>query len=392
MKIAILFVAFVALSQAAVYYEEDFSNDLSKWVVSTNKGAEAGKFVLSSGKFGDNVGLQTSEDARFYQISSATEEFSNKGKTLVLQFSVRHEQNIDCGGGYVKLLPAGLDQENFNGDSDYNVMFGPDICGGTKRTHVILNYKGENHLISNNVETRSDEHSHMYTLIINPDQTYAVKIDNKEVRSGDLTEDFDFLPPKEINDPEESKPEDWVDERFIDDPEDVKPEGYDDIPEQITDPDAEMPEDWDEELDGEWEAPVIPNPEYKGPWHPKRIENPEYKGEWEHPQIPNPAYFSDDSIYAFDSHAFVGIEIWQVKSGTIFDNFLVTDDVELASERAEEAAKVFAAEKVEFDDAAAAAKAEAEAAAAAAAAAEEEEEVDLEDLEAFENDLAKDEL
>jgi calreticulin len=376
MKSVILFVALVAtLAQATVFFEEDFTGDWeSKWVVSTNKGDEAGAFVASSGKYGNNVGLQTSEDARFYQISAATEEFSNKGKNLVLQFSVRHEQGIDCGGGYVKLLPAGLDQTNFNGDSEYNIMFGPDICGGTKRTHVILNYKGENHLVRSNVETRSDEHSHMYTLILNPDQTYAVLIDNEEVRAGDLTEDFDFLPAKEINDPAQSKPADWVDDRFIDDPEDVKPEGYDDMPEQIVDPDAEQPEDWDEELDGEWEAPVIPNPEFKGPWSPNRIENPEYKGEWVHPQIPNPDYYFDDSIYAFDSHAFLGIEIWQVKAGSIFDNFLVTDDVAEASKRADEALERFAVEKAEFDAAQEIQRMEAEAAAAAAAEEAEEDE------------------
>ena len=34
-------------------------------------------------------------------------------------------------------------------------------------------------------------------------------------------------------------------------------------PEYIPDPDAEKPEDWDDETDGEWEPPSIPNPEYK---------------------------------------------------------------------------------------------------------------------------------
>ena len=31
----------------------------------------------------------------------------------------------------------------------------------------------------------------------------------------------------------------------------------------IPDPDAEKPEDWDEEMDGDWEAPLIDNPECK---------------------------------------------------------------------------------------------------------------------------------
>ena len=35
-----------------------------------------------------------------------------------------------------------------------------------------------------------------------------------------------------------------------------------------------QPEDWDEEEDGEWMAPTIPNPEYKGPWKPKVYRAP----------------------------------------------------------------------------------------------------------------------
>lgn len=33
--------------------------------------------------------------------------------------------------------------------------------------------------------------------------------------------------------------------------------------ENIPDPDAKKPEDWDEDMDGEWEPAMIPNPEYK---------------------------------------------------------------------------------------------------------------------------------
>ena len=29
----------------------------------------------------------------------------------------------------------------------YNIMFGPDICGYDKKTHVIFAYNGENHLV-----------------------------------------------------------------------------------------------------------------------------------------------------------------------------------------------------------------------------------------------------
>jgi calreticulin len=56
--------------------------------------------------------------------------------------------------------------------------------------------------------------------------------------------------------------------------EDVKPEGHDDIPARLADPEAEKPDDWDDEDDGEWEAPMIDNPEFKGEWKAKMIDNP----------------------------------------------------------------------------------------------------------------------
>jgi hypothetical protein len=65
------------------------------------------------------AGIQTSEDYRFYAISAEYPEFSNKDKTLVLQFSVKHEQKLDCGGGYVKLLGGDVDQKKFGGDTTY---------------------------------------------------------------------------------------------------------------------------------------------------------------------------------------------------------------------------------------------------------------------------------
>lgn len=61
-------------------------------------------------------------------------------------------------------------------------------------------------------------------MIIRPDQTYEVKIDNAVVASGNLEDDLDFLPPRKINDPAVKKPHDWDDRIQIDDPNDIKPE------------------------------------------------------------------------------------------------------------------------------------------------------------------------
>lgn len=357
-----ILLGLVAVSFSKVYFQEKFHDDSweSRWVKSKSKEAEGsqGSWGWSAGKYyNDEVedkGLQTTQDARFYQISAEFPEFSNKGKDLIVQYSVKHEQKIDCGGGYVKLLPAksGFDQEKFNGDSDYNIMFGPDICGySTKKTHVIFTYKGKNHLVKKEPKCETDEWTHLYTLIVHPDNTYQVNIDGTEVQKGSLKEDWDMLPPKMIKDPSAKKPEDWVDEKYIADPNDAKPEGWDEIPATIPDPDAKKPDDWDDELDGEWEPPTIPNPDYKGEWKPKQIENPAYKGEWVHPEIANPDYYDDDSLYSYDSFKYIGIEVWQVKAGTIFDNFLITDDIEEANKFGELTKKTREGEKKMFDKA-----------------------------------------
>lgn len=150
------------------------------------------------------LGIQTSQDAHFYALSAHFEPFSNEGKPLVIQFTVKHEQKIDCGGGYVKLFPDELDQSDMHGDSQYYIMFGeswrdteawnqnmmffhltlscskwrpsfvimvynhiimwpvytgPDICGySTKKVHVIINYKGQNHLIKKDIKCKVAMH------------------------------------------------------------------------------------------------------------------------------------------------------------------------------------------------------------------------------------------
>lgn len=102
----------------------------------------------------------------------------------------------------------------------------------------------------------------------------------------------------------------------------MKPEGWlDDELEFVPDPNAEKPEDWsvlrlsqplcwfcclfitsacfsvcrDEEMDGEWEAPQVPNPACEtapgcGDWKRPMINNPQYKGKWKAPLIDNPNY------------------------------------------------------------------------------------------------------
>merc|ERR1711912_71417 len=165
----------------------------------------------------------------------------------------------------------------------------------------------------------------MGRLVVKPDNTVRVEIDEEKIYEGSLKEDWELLKPKEISDPDDKKPSDWVDDSMMDDPETKKPEDW--VEEKrIVDPDAKKPDDWDDEEDGEWEAPMKDNPEYKGEWNAKRISNPAYKGFWEQKKIANPEFKDDDSLYKYADFGFLGFDLWQVKGGTIFDNIIITDD------------------------------------------------------------------
>ena len=341
----VLALALAAAASAEVYFEESFDGDWEKrWVTGAPPGKEAGKWSVTPGKwFHDeevNKGLATTEDMRFYSISAKMgKKATTKKKELVLQFSAKYEahQYAFCGGGYIKLLPDGLKQKTFGGDDEYHIMFGPDLCGyDVSHIHTIFNHKGENLLKTDKISLEysdKNEYTHLYTLHLKPDGTYEVFFDLESKAKGKLVDDWDFPNPTK-DDPDDKKPSDWVDETMIDDPEDKKPEGFDDIPAQIPDPDASKPEDWDDEDDGEWEPPLIDNPEFSGEWIAPKITNPAYKGEWSPAQINNKDYEDGVQLAAYDSFM-VGYELWIVNNGTIFDNILVTDDLEYAKAQGE---------------------------------------------------------
>merc|ERR1712186_269561 len=288
--------------------------------------------VAATGKWFTNEeedkGIQTSEDSKFFGISASFDSFSNEGKELIVQYQAKYEKDVECGGGYFKVGPKLSDPTAFGDPTPYNIMFGPDKCGYTKRTHLIFNYKGKNVLKKSDLSYKQEGEgtSHLYRLVVKPDNTVRVEIDEEKIYEGSLKEDWELLAAKEISDPDDKKPSDWVDDSMMDDPEDKKPDDWTDE-KRIVDEEASKPDDWDDEEDGEWEAPMKDNPAYKGDWHVKRISNPAYKGIWEAKKIANPEYVDDDTLGQYADFGFIGFDLWQVKGGTIFDNVIITDDV-----------------------------------------------------------------
>jgi len=334
MKTVLACLGAATLVAGKVYFSESFDDDWeSRWVKSQWKESEGtqGKWELAAGKWSkdekEDRGIQTAEDSKFYGISAAFDSFSNAGKELIVQYQAKYEKDIECGGGYLKLGPKMDDQTKFGDPTVYNIMFGPDKCGYTKRTHLIFNYKGKHVLKKADLDYKQDGDgtSHLYRMILKPDNTVRVEVDEEKIYEGSVKEDWEVLKPKTIDDPEDKKPSDWVEDSMMDDPSEKKPDDW--VEEKrMVDPDAKKPDDWDDEEDGEWEAPMKDNPAFKGEWNVKRISNPEYKGSWEAKKIDNPEYEDDNEVYKFADFGFIGFDLWQVKGSTIFDNVIICDD------------------------------------------------------------------
>uniref|UniRef100_A0A2N9FJU6 Calnexin homolog n=1 Tax=Fagus sylvatica TaxID=28930 RepID=A0A2N9FJU6_FAGSY len=369
-------------SDSDVIYDESFDEAFEgRWIVS-QKDDYKGVWKHSKSEGHDDYGLLVSEKARKYAIVKALDDVvSLKDGTVVLQFEVRLQDGLECGGAYLKYLrpqEAGWQPKEFDNDSPYSIMFGPDKCGSTNKVHFIFKHKnpksGEyvEHHLKFPPSVPVDKLSHVYTAILRPDNGVSILIDGEEKKKGNILSAEDFEPPlipaKTIPDPDDKKPEDWDERAQIPDPnavkpddwdedapmeivdeEAVKPEGWlDDEPEEIDEPEATKPEDWDDEEDGEWEPPKIDNPKcetapgcgewkkpmksnpaYKGKWHAPLIDNPNYKGIWKPQDIPNPDYFELEKP-DFEPIAAIGIEIWTMQDGILFDNILIAGDEKVA--------------------------------------------------------------
>ncbi|MEJ1272877.1 calnexin [Cricetulus griseus] len=325
-----------------VYFADSFDRgSLSGWILSKAKKDDTddeiakydGKWEvdeMKDTKLPGDKGLVLMSRAKHHAISAKLNKpFLFDTKPLIVQYEVNFQNGIECGGAYVKLLSktSELNLDQFHDKTPYTIMFGPDKCGEDYKLHFIFRHKNpktgvyeEKHAKRPDTDLKiyfTDKKTHLYTLILNPDNSFEILVDQYVVNSGNLLNDMTpaVNPSREIEDPEDQKPEDWDERPKIPDPDAVKPDDWDedapgkipdeeatkpegwldDEPEYIPDPDADKPEDWDEDMDGEWEAPQIANPKCEsapgcGVWQRPLIDNPNYKGKWKPPMIDNPNY------------------------------------------------------------------------------------------------------
>ncbi|XP_075066119.1 calnexin [Mixophyes fleayi] len=388
----------VPVPTGEVYLAESFDKGtLDGWVLSKatkdDTDDEIAKYdgkwevaEMKESKLPGDKGLVLMSRAKHHAIGCKLKRpFVFDKKPLIVQYEVNFQSGIECGGAYVKLLSKVSDHnlDQFHDKTHYTIMFGPDKCGEDYKLHFIFRHKNpktgeyeEKHAKKPDADLKSyftDKKTHIYTLVLNPDNTFEILIDQTVVNRGNLLDDVNppVNPPKEIEDPDDKKPEDWDERPKINDPDAVKPDDWDedapakipdenavkpagwldDEPEYIADPDAEKPEDWDEDMDGEWEAPqvanakcesapgcgawqrpTIDNPNYKGKWKSPMIDNPSYQGIWKPRKIQNPDFFEDLEPFKMTPFYALGLELWSMTSDIFFDNFIVCSDRAVADD------------------------------------------------------------
>jgi calnexin len=323
---------FACLAVASAQFIERFET-LDRWVKSEAKkdGVEedlakySGQWELAQTVVEGDLALKLASEAAHSAITALINPpVDPKGKDLVVQYEVNPTKGLSCGGAYLKLFTydKAFKPQEMTDKTPYTIMFGPDKCGGSDKLHFIFRHQNpktkefeEKHLMPHSPSTLLEDSTTLYTLVVRKDQSFEILVNDLSIKNGTLLKDFEppVNPPKEIDDPEDKKPENWVDEDQIVDESAVKPEDWDEdapreIPDEdavkpegwledaqanIPDPESTKPEDWDDEEDGEWVAPTVPNPACTvgcGPWKRPNKRNPAYKGKWNKPLIPNPAY------------------------------------------------------------------------------------------------------
>ena len=322
-------------------------------------------------------GLSLSQENKHYGVSAKfATPLDVKGKDLVVQYDLRLEDGLPCGGAYIKLLrdTPTLNLKKLNGDTPYTIMFGPDKCANNNKVHFIIQhqnpvtmeYEEKHYNTTLNIKT-DKARTHLYTLVIKQNNDFEMYIDKRLGKKGNLLTHMKppVNPSPTMDDPTDSKPTDWVEEDKMDDPSATKPEDWDedarkmvenakavmpkgwsiDGPEQIPDPTAVKPSGWDDEEDGVWEAPLVENPAcdvgcgewkrpmmlnpaYKGKWKAPKVPNPAYRGLWTPRQIPNPHYFEDKNpASSLAPMAALAVEVWTTTAGIHFDNFCIAEQL-----------------------------------------------------------------
>jgi len=185
-----------------IIFSEQFGADWEqRWVKSEEvvKGGKQGKWTASAGERWTNNaieerGLMTDDDMASFRISATFDSASNTDRPLIVQYQVKHDKEPRCGGAFLKVGPSLEDPKHFGDPTPFHIMFGPDTCGpSSKRTQLIFAREGRAELKTDDLPYKQDDGlSHLYRMVLLPNNTVIVDVDQENIYQGSLSEDWEF--------------------------------------------------------------------------------------------------------------------------------------------------------------------------------------------------------
>jgi hypothetical protein len=163
-----------------VYFNETFSDGngfWARWVQLPPNTLPVGTFQVVSG------GLQTMNNGAAYRIYSVFTPFSNVGNTLTLEYTLKTTQTIACSGNGLIV---------YDNTNSY-FWFGPDTCSGVSILDIGFKNSGVAYKITKTIDPGYILNTAVaYKLVVPPNGTYSVYINNAVVASDSLAADFAY--------------------------------------------------------------------------------------------------------------------------------------------------------------------------------------------------------
>ena len=132
-----------AISTEKLFFVEPFDKDpftSGKWIKSLDPKYIDQPVLFKSANtpakgYANDTGLQLSKEMKYYGFGSTFAQpldFKDK-KELVIQYELKLEESLTCGGAYIKLPRASpkFDMAYLNNDTPYTIMFGPGTSVST---------------------------------------------------------------------------------------------------------------------------------------------------------------------------------------------------------------------------------------------------------------------
>ena len=331
-----------------LFYESFGDGSLERWKISKNdkyKGEwSIGETYPPQGRENETALIQLTRNAH-HAISTVfpTPITFDTKNPLVIQYEFRAQHSFTCSGAYLKLFSGkAFDPEKLDNNTQWTIMFGPDRCGETHSIRLIFNIfnpkkqKMEERQLIHPPSFPSDRNNHLFTLILRPDSTFEIRLDNTKARSGTLYDDFDppIVPKKQIPISSGKKTHNLDDIEYIEELEEIPSTqeiNNDEEPELIPDPNAQKPNYWDDHILGKWEPPLIRNPNSKSQLkvvNRKLVKNPNYNGGLKTEMKENPDYYPVSDPTRIPSFTGIGFELWCTNKLLSFTNILISKSEE----------------------------------------------------------------